>query len=207
MRDQILHIANRLEEINGILSSNTEPTLEQAMLFFKFFNEFQDTNTLIEAAEALAHKSLDELANEIATLSVCIDRFMTLKGLNVFPIDYKSICKQMLHPYEEMYGKAKDISTQLWRDYQSMSNRLDYLPFDSDEYKELDRQCDAAKSAYDKAHADTNQAYQEYDAKQREYADLNFFKTEYVYVLIDKIKEIAESIKLDICNLRKEGNL
>ena len=208
MGDQIQQIAHKLDGINAILSNNSNPlSLEQAMLLYHFFNDFQDTNTLIETAEGMAHKDLNNLEDKINTLSECVDRFLTLKGTNVLAIDYKEICKQLMQPYEESYENAKGISTQLWQDYQSISNRLDYLPLESEEYKEVDLQCDAAKSAYDKARADTEQLYDEYNAKRRDYAGLYFFKAEYMYVLIEKIKDITESIMSDIRNLRKEGNL
>ena len=33
-----------------------------------------------------------------------------------------------------------------------MSNRIDFLPLDSDEYKTLNAECDAKKVVYDAAH-------------------------------------------------------
>ena len=204
MGNYLKQIIVRLKELNDLASNGAQqPSMEQAMRFYRFFNDFQDTNSLIEDAEALAHENLDVLEEEIKSLLSLIDKFKTF----TLAIDYKEVCEQQLQPYEERYETAKGLSTQLWQDYQSMSNRLDYLPLDSDEYKELYQQCDAAKAAYDIAHADTERLYNEYDAKRREYADLYFFKIDYVDVLTEKVKGIAESIMLDISNLRKEGSL
>ena len=59
MGNYVKQIILRLKELNDLASNGAQqPSMEQAMRFYRFFNDFQDTNSLIEDAEALAHENL-----------------------------------------------------------------------------------------------------------------------------------------------------
>lgn len=85
-----------------------------------------------------------------------------------------------------------------------MSNRLDFLPLDSEEYNSLDAECDAAKAEYDKAHARVNLLYNEWQQERDRYFCVYCFKPMFLDVLVERLKGIAESIMADISRM-KEG--
>lgn len=85
-----------------------------------------------------------------------------------------------------------------------MSNRLDFLPMDSEEYRTLDVECDAAKAEYDKARAHANLLYKEWQQERDRYFCVWCFKPVFLDVLVERLKGIAGSIISDIGRM-KEG--
>ncbi len=85
-----------------------------------------------------------------------------------------------------------------------MSNRLDFLPPDSEEYKSVDAGCDAAKAEYDKAHARVNLLYNEWQQERDRYFCVYCFKPMFLDVLVERLKGIAESIMSDISRMKED---
>ncbi|MEO3606103.1 hypothetical protein ABG853_25105, partial [Phocaeicola vulgatus] len=88
--------------------------------------------------------------------------------------------------------------------YSAMSNRLDFLPLDSEEYKSLDAECSAAKAEYDEVHAHANLLYEEWQQERDRYFCVWCFKPVFLDVLVERLKGIAGSIISDIGRM-KEG--
>lgn len=77
-------------------------------------------------------------------------------------MDFKAVFEEHLRPFERRYEESKETATRLWQNYSAMSNRLDFLALESEEYKSLDAECDAAKAEYDETHAYVNLLYNEW---------------------------------------------
>ena len=92
-------------------------------------------------------------------------------------------------------------ATALWQEYTAMSNRLDMMDMQSEEYKTLNADCDANKAEYDKAHAEVELLHAKYDAERRRIAKLYYFDITIVELLISKIRQIAEAIIKDITRI------
>lgn len=88
-----------------------------------------------------------------------------------------------------------------------MSNRLDFMPLDSDEYKSLDTLCDAKKSEYDTAHAQTDRLYNEWQQERDRTFCVYCFKTMFLTVLVERLKGISESIISDIRRMKGDCKL
>ena len=120
-------------------------------------------------------------------------------------VNFEALFEEYLSPFEHRYEEAKTAATELWREYSAMSNRLDFLPLDSEEYRSLDTECGVAKAKYDQAHAHANLSYKEWQQER----DRNFcvwcFKPVFLDVLVERLQGIAGSIISDIRRV-KEGN-
>ena len=131
---------------------------------------------------------------------------MSLDISGLRSVDFESIFKEHLKPYEAKYEEAKEIATGLWREYSAMSNRLDYLPLDSEEYKSLDPVCDVKKAEYDTAHAQTNLLYNEWQQELQRTICVHCFKPMFLTVLVERLKGISESIISDIRRMKEDAH-
>lgn len=109
-----------------------------------------------------------------------------------------------LKPFELRYEEAKAAATELWRKYSALSNRLDFLPLDSEEYMKLSDECDAKKAEYGTAHAQTDHLYNEWQQERDRYFCVYCFKPMFLDVLVERLNGVAGSILPDI-NRMKEG--
>ena len=73
------------------------------------------------------------------------------------------------------------VSTKLWKEHSAISDRIDFLPLDSDEYKTLHTECDAKKAEYEAAHIKAERwppivryAYFRYLCRKRKRRDCKF---------------------------------
>lgn len=119
-------------------------------------------------------------------------------------MDFETLFEEYLKPFELRYEEAKAAATELWRKYSALSNRLDFLPLDSEEYMKLSDECDAQKAEYDTAHAQTDHLYNEWQQERDRYFCVYCFKPMFLDVLVERLHGIAGSILSDI-NRMKEG--
>lgn len=87
---------------------------------------------------------------------------------------------------------------------QAKSNCLDLLPLESVEYRLLDKECDAAKAEYDRAHALADLLYQEWQQERERCFCVYCFKPLFLDVLVERLKGIAESIIADINHMQED---
>lgn len=85
-----------------------------------------------------------------------------------------------------------------------MSNRLDFLPLDSEDYKSLAPLCDAKKMEYDTAHARVNLLYNELQQERNRTFCVYCFKPMFLSVLVERLKGISESIISDIRRMKED---
>ena len=133
-----------------------------------------------------------------------IEKFSAVGVASIQSVDFESIFEQQVKPFEARYEAAKAISTKLWQEYSAISNRLDFLPLDSDEYKALHTECDAKKAEYEAAHIKTESAHNEWRAEQQRCFCVYTFKPLHLEILISRLKGISESIIADIKRIKEE---
>lgn len=75
-----------------------------------------------------------------------------------------------------------------------MSNRLDYLDNDSDEFKQMDAQCDAVKAEYDIHHARVNELHRICDEEIRRCSGVMSFTLEDLSILFFYMQRISQTI-------------
>lgn len=201
----IQQITQRLSEINTLLTTckPEDFSFGRALALSLFYRDFSDTNSLVCEATGLAKENPGQLSELSSSLISEADRYLSLDRSVLQTVDFKTVFEEHLRPFERRYEEAKETATILWQNYSAMSNRLDFLPLDSEEYKSLDAECDAAKAEYDKVHAHVNLLYDEWQQERDRYFCVYCFKPMFLDVLVERLKGIAESIMADI-NLMKE---
>ena len=203
----IRQITQRLHEVNTLLATYGQGVLsfEQALPPSLFYQDFNDTNLLVKEAACLVKENPGQLLDFSSSLLSETNKYLSLDRTPLQTVNFEALFEEYLSPFEHRYEEAKTAATELWREYSAMSNRLDFLPLDSEEYRSLDTECGVAKAKYDQAHAHANLSYKEW---QRE-RDRNFcvwcFKPVFLDVLVERLQGIAGSIISDIRRV-KEGN-
>lgn len=203
MIDQILY---RLQSMNSILSSCIDGrlTFDEALVLSEFYRDYSDTNSIIEAAEEEVAEDADRLLSDTFSLLSEIEKFLSIDIAGIQSADFEQLFEEHVKPFEERYESAKAISTRLWQEYSAISNRLDFLPFDSDEYKTLNAECDAKKADYDAAHAQTNRLYDRWQSERQHCFCVYCFKPMFLEVLVARLKGISESIIADMKRIKEE---
>ena len=205
----IQQIAQRLYEVNTFLATYTthnpgEVSFEQALPPALFYRDFNETNSLVKEAGLLFREDTERLLEFSTSLFSETDRYLSLDRASLQKMDFAALFEEHLKPFELRYEETKTVATELWRKYSAMSNRLDFLPLDSKEYKSLDVECDAAKAKYDEAHAHADLLYKEWQQERNRYFCVWCFKPVFLDVLVERLKGIAGSIISDIGRM-KEG--
>lgn len=202
----IQQISQRLREVNTLLATYNQGGLsfEQALLPSQFYRDFNETNGLVKEAGLLFREDAKRLLEFSSSLFSEADRYLSLDRAPLQAVDFAALFEEHLKPFELRYEEAKTTATGLWRKYSAMSNRLDFLPLDSEEYKSLDAKCSAAKAEYDEAHAHANLLYKEWQQERDRYFCVRCFKLVFLDVLVERLKGIAGSIISDIGRM-KEG--
>lgn len=203
---EIQQTIHRLRELNDTLSAssgNKELTFAEAMLLSLFYRDCKDTNALVAEAETLAGGDAAGLHGLALSLLSEAGRYLSIDKSAMNGTDYAALFESHLKPFEDAHGKAKAIATGLWKEYSDKSNRLDFLPLDSDEYKALENECGKVKSEYDKAHAEAGALYNRYVQERDRCFCLWCFNPVFMDVLVSRLKGIAESIIADLARLKE----
>ena len=202
----IQQITQRLQEINTLLVTCQQEsiTFEQAMLLSQFYKDFNETNPIVTEAAAMFHDDATQLMDISFSLFSEAGRFLSLDVAVLQSVDFENLFEANLKPFELRYEEAKDVATGLWREYSAMSNRLDFLPLDSEDYKSLDPLCDAKKMEYDTAHARVNLLYNEIQKERDRTFCVYCFKPMFLSVLVERLKGISESIISDIRRMKED---
>jgi len=208
MAASIFQITQRLQEVNELLATCKQDsiTFEQAMTLSLFYRDFHDTNRIVTEAAAMFQDDARQLMDISSSLLSEADTFLSLDIDGLQSVNFENIFKEHLKPFEAKYDEARDIATGLWREYSAMSNRLDFLPLDSDEYMSLDKDCDRKKQEYDEAHVRVNHLYNELQQERDRTFCVYCFKPMYLSVLAERLKGISESVISDIRRMKEDAH-
>lgn len=204
----IKQITLRLQEVNTLLATCTQDsiTFEQALQLSLFYKDFNETNQIVKEAAAMFQDDAEQLDEISLSLFSEAEKFLSLDSSGLQSVDFEGIFKEHLKPFEAKYDEARDVTTVLWREYSAMSNKLDFLPLDSEEYKSLDPVCDAKKAEYDTAHARVNLLYNELQKERDRTFCVYCFKPMFLSVLVERLKGISESIISDIRRMKEDAH-
>lgn len=202
----IQQIIQRLSEVNTLLTTCRQDdfSFAQALTLSLFYRDFSDTNSLVGGATLLAKENPGQLSELSSSLISETNRYLSLDRSVLQTVDFKAFFEEHLRPFERRYEEAKETATILWQNYSAVSNQLDFLPLESDEYKSLDAECDTAKTEYDEAHARVNLLYNEWLQERDRYFYVYCFKPMFLDVLVERLKGIAESIIADISRMKED---
>ena len=202
----IQQITRRLQEVNTLLATCRQDriTFEQAVPLSLFYKDFNVTNRIVTDATAMFHEDAGRLLEFSTSLCSETETYLSLDRAPLQPVDFEALFEEHLKPFELRHEEAKAAATRLWRDYSAMSNRLDLLPHDSEEYRSLDAECDAAKARYDEAHARVNLLYREWRQERDRTFCVYCFKPMFLDVLVERLQGIAGSIISDIRRMKED---
>ena len=200
-------ISQRLQEVNDTLTASCgqkELSFDEALCLSLFYRDFKDTNALVEEAETLAVKDAARLHGLALSMLSETGRYLSLDKFAVLGTDYETLFESHLKPFEERFNEAKAVATRLWRTYSDKSNRLDYLPMDSEEYESQEKECDKAKEEYDRVHMMADLLYKEWTRERDRCFCVWCFKPLFMDVLVSRLRGIAESIIKDLERMKED---
>ena len=199
-------ITTRLEEVNGIVSGYDGGTMpfEQAYALARFYYDFQDTNALIADAEVMAGENPEQLKEIVLSLKAETATLLNIGQLD--GVDFRGIANARSRRYHAIFQEASDELNPYWKRYCELNNRLDYLPIDSKEYAEAEKECEAAKAEHDRRQSDVRRIYAEYERENRRAGDVFSLKASHIYALAAKLNGIAGSILNDLDRMEKGEN-
>ena len=169
----------RMEELMKSLLT-TPSDFETLLSLYLLFKGHQHTNTLIDYAEGVlkSGEGIGQLLADATELNQLVTRCNQLYTDNqetFDSIDNDALFETHIKPFRDAEKAEADIAAPLWKEYQRLSNRLDYLDNNSDDFKELAPECDAVKAEYDIHHAKVNELHRIYnDEVKRCSAALSF---------------------------------
>lgn len=200
----ITDITTRLKEVNMIVGGHDGGTMsfEQAYAIAQFYYDFQDTNTLIADAEAMVGD--DPAGLKMVALSLKAETATLLNNIGLLEsVDFREIANAHSRYYHSLFQKTSAELNPYWKRYCELNNRLDYLPLDSKDYIETEKECEAAKAGHDRRQTDVKRIYAEYERENRRAGDVFFLKASHLYALAAKLNGIAGSILNDLDRMEK----
>lgn len=207
MANIIEEIIKHLQRVNHIIASRTnvlDITFADACVIAQFYHDYQNTNGIIDDVENLARQDGKSLYESAIGLKKEVDKFVSL-DLSVWnALDFINMEQSHLNDYKERWDVAKNKATNLWRKYQTESNRLDMMDLNSEEFKTLDAQCDNIKLAYDEAHKQGEELYDIYRQEQLKCGQVHYFEMQFLGLLIRKISKLVDVILKNGEHLEKE---
>lgn len=177
----------------------TPSRYEDILSLYLLYKKHKHTNAIIDYAKAVLQsgEGIDKLLADAKSLKMQVAKCFQLYTDNqgaFDAIDVDSLFKAHIQPFQDAEKAEADIATPLWKEFQQISNHLDYIDFNSDEFKQKDAECDAAKAEYDKHHAKVNELH---DAWQKEVSRCTIaltFRLEDLSLVFHYMQGIAQSI-------------
>ena len=99
----------------------------------------------------MAEKDAEQLLKFSSALFSESETYLSLDKTSLQAVNFEALFEEYLKPFELRYEEAKAASTELWRKYSALSNRLDFLPSGFGRIHEVTRRgmrC-PAKAEYD----------------------------------------------------------
>ena len=209
MSNLIEVFAEQLQDVNKIIETRTkvgDVSFKDALILLRFYDEYKNTNEFIDEAEQRAHDNIGALLVCVTRLQGLIRRLLSLDMSVWNEVNFVSLEQKHLKSYQDKWNRAKEKSTQLWQEYQSLSNRLDMMDFNSEEYRGLDIRCEQTKIDYENAHEETEECYAILKMEEKDCAHVHYFEMQFLLLWAAKMMEITDAIRIDAKRLLKERN-
>lgn len=204
MRADISQIIQDLHNVMNLLGHYVQAgslTADEGKIILAFFSRYQNTNDLVyDALEGIKERpaETEEAFSLLLKATGEVIDFCSSHSQTIETLDFKSIAKEHLRPFEEQHKKDMDAATDSWRDFQSLSNRLDYMDERDEDYCNLQKELDEKETHYKLMHARVEQSYAALRTQQDAISSLYFFRMEMLLSVIDKMNAISRSVIADI---------
>ena len=208
MNNTIYKLSLDLQRINKTLDSccNGSLSFDDWHEIAQFYYDWQNTNRLIDEAEKLAEENPGQLKELAGTLKEESAKLIDTL-YNIGNPAFNEIAKTHYTLFYDRFKKVADELNPYWKRYWELNNRLDYLPLDSKEYKEVEDECEAAKTEHNERQKEVKRLNEEYQTELKRAGDLSGLKLSHLIALIGRINAIAGSIIDDVERFEKEGQI
>lgn len=163
--------------------------MEEKISLFDFFKKHEQVSDL---AAFITDNGIQ--SNDIQSLSNSCQSFIQFYTDNetvLSTFNPREECKAYLAPYRlevETEGKAW---AKLDTEKRHLSDRMDYMDCDSEEFKQMDAECDRLMELRDIHKAKQNKAYAIQREKECYVAGFNFFQLEMLFVLVNRMNDVC----------------
>lgn len=198
-------VLERLSSVNRLLprlAGQETITIDGACPLALFYRDYNDTALLVAEADRLAGNDMDGLYSFALSLSSECDSYLAADRTMLEATDFAGIFDSHIKPFKERSDMASQTATALWREYSAISNRLDFLSPESDEYTVLDTGCDAKHDAYVATHERAAELHALLRHEETRYLPVRYFRMMYLDVLVARLGEIARCIISDIDRIK-----
>lgn len=198
----------KMEELMRLLLP-TPSCFEDILSLYLLYKKYNHTNDIIDYAKSVLEsgEGIDQLLSDAKDMNQQVTKCYQLYVDNrqaFDSIETKSLFDAHIKPYFDAEQAEIAIATSLWKEYSHLSNRLDYLAIDSDEYKKKDAECEAAKAEYDTHHAKVEELHRAWHSEVKRCTISLSFTIEDLSLLFHYIKGISQSIIDTITNAKGE---
>lgn len=187
----------------------TTSDYEQLLALYLLYKKHQHTNALIDYANEVlkSGQDLDQLLTNAQALNELVMKCYQLYRGNqqaFDSIDNDFLFAAHIKPFQDAEKAEAEIATSLWKKYQSLSNRLDYIDRETDEFRETDAKCDAIKADYDKHHAKVDGLHKVWHQEVKRCTVALTFKLEDLSLVFFYLQRITRSIIDTLTKVRGE---
>lgn len=211
MNSYIQTLLADLAKCEALMSSilSTPSDYEQLLALYLLYKKHQHTNTLIDYADEVmkSGKGLAQLLTDTKALNEQVLKCYQLYADNqqaFDSIDNDSLFTAHIKPFQDAETAEVEIATSLWKEYQSLSNRLDYIDRETDEFREMDAKCDVIKADYDKHHAKVDELHDTWRQEVKRCTVALSFKLEDLSLVFFYLQRISQSIIVTLTNAQGE---
>lgn len=181
-------------------------SFDEGSQLLEFFRQYRNTNALVFYALSTMEDAPIPCREEFSSLLHASEEFLSCAERNrqqLKSLDFKAVSTAFVRPFEEEYEKCVSQSNACWKEFQAISNKLDYLDERSEDYEDLIRELDEKETLYKQAHTLVDESFEILKEKQKEVAPLYGFDLDMLMIVIDKLRQISLSVIDDISKLEK----
>lgn len=192
MEDLIKQISSGLSSVQSILSriiQHENVSMEDKVSLFDFFRKHEQVSDLAAYIRDNDIQPEDILALSNACLSFIQFYNENESSLSLFHPSEE--CDTYLAPYKQEVENEGKTWARLDTEKRQLSDRMDYMDMDSEEFKSLDAECDHLIELRDIHKANQNKAYAIQREKECYIAGFYFFQLEMLLVLICRMHDVC----------------
>lgn len=196
--NRLNELISRLQTVIGICQSEKGTlTFEEAFAVARFYYDSQDTNAIIDAAEEMAKQNPEGLKAIFMELKSEVEKM--LKALpNIAGVDFNKIGRNYSDGFYDAFNEASKALAPLREKVYHLNNRLDFLPLDSEEYFQTEKELEEVKTELEPGQKEVKAKYAVYDRELKKSSILGSFKTAYLEVLLIKLGQIVDAVLTDL---------
>lgn len=213
MNELILNMSSRLFDINTLLENKKDYdlfTIDETLLLASFFEDYSNTNRLIEEAEILAKKDITLLFTISSSILEESNKFLSFNISNLYGVNFEKLFEDYIGPFKIRYElKLKEAALQV-KDYNEKNNRFDMASIERDGvegYSRIKSEFELSEIKYKTIQADVKQLYYDLKNEEKKYFCVYTFPPVFFEILMERINHISKSILIDINKIQKEGGI